>query len=78
MAASALGATYVVDVQHPQAIDTNAGTQEAPLKTIGAAARRAQAGDTVLVRPGAYRECVVLTNSGAPGRPIVFRSEVPH
>jgi parallel beta-helix repeat protein len=69
--------TYIVDTQHPQAADTNAGTREAPLKTISAGAARAVAGDTVLVRPGLYRESVPLTNSGAPGRPIVFRSEEP-
>lgn len=68
--------TYVVDNQHPQAADGNPGTREAPLKTISAAAARAVAGDEVLVRPGIYREAVTLTNSGAPGKPIVFRSEV--
>jgi parallel beta-helix repeat protein len=69
--------TFIVDTRHPAAADTNAGTREAPLKTISAAAARAVAGDEVVVRPGVYRECVVLTNSGALGRPIVFRSEAP-
>jgi hypothetical protein len=68
---------YHVDQGHPSAADTNPGTPEAPLKTVSAAAARAVAGDTVRVQPGVYRESVTLTNSGAPGRPIVFRSEVP-
>ena len=70
-------ATYVVDQSHPAAADTNAGTREAPLKTISAAAARAVAGDEVIVRPGVYRESVTLTNSGALGKPIVFRSAEP-
>ncbi len=77
MALGARAATYVVDNQHPAAADTNAGTREAPLRTISAAAARAEAGDTVLVRPGIYRESVTLTRSGEAGRPIVFMSEEP-
>lgn len=69
-------ATLVVDTRSPVAADTNVGTRAAPLKTVSAAAARATAGDEVLVRPGIYREAVTLTRSGAPGRPIVFRSEV--
>ncbi len=71
-------AVFVVDNQHPQAADTNAGTRAAPLMTISAAAARAVAGDEVLVRSGLYRESVTLTNSGTLGKPIVFRSEEPH
>lgn len=70
-------ATLVVDGQHQNAADTNAGTREAPLRTISAAAARAEAGDTVLVRPGTYREAVTLTRNGAPGNPITFVSEEP-
>ena len=77
LAGTAGAATYVVDQRNGAAADTNPGTREAPLKTVAAAAARAVAGDEVLVRPGVYREAVTLTNSGAPGRPIVFRSEEP-
>lgn len=77
LAATAQASTHVVDNQHPAAADTNPGTREAPLRTISAAASRAVAGDEVLVRPGLYRERVTLTNSGAPGKPIVFRSAEP-
>ena len=55
---------FYVSQQHPQAADTSAGTRETPLKTISAAAKMAQAGDTVVVGAGIYRESVTLTNSG--------------
>ena len=77
LAATANATTYVVDNGSPAAADTNPGTREAPLKTVSAAAARAVAGDEVIVRPGIYREAVTLTNSGALGKPIVFRSEEP-
>jgi hypothetical protein len=67
-----------VSQQHSQAADTGAGTREAPLKTISAAAKMAQAGDTVIVAPGMYRESVKLTHSGMAGKPIVFQSEAKH
>ncbi|MBW3635396.1 MAG: right-handed parallel beta-helix repeat-containing protein [Armatimonadetes bacterium] len=70
-------ATYVVDNQHPRAADTNAGTREAPFKTVSAAAAKARAGDEVVVRPGLYREAVTLRHSGQEGKPLIFRSETP-
>jgi hypothetical protein len=69
---------YYVDGQSPSASDADGSTTERPFKTIGAAAAKAQAGDTVVVRPGLYRESVVLKNSGKPGAPIVFKSEAKH
>ncbi|MCQ2500832.1 MAG: DUF1565 domain-containing protein, partial [Lachnospiraceae bacterium] len=54
------------------------GTKEAPFRTITAAARKAKAGDTVIVAPGIYRECVSPVNGGSsPNNRITFRSEVP-
>jgi hypothetical protein len=55
-----------VNLSHPeatdppadQAPDPRAGTADRPLKSINAAAAVAQPGDTVLVHPGIYRECV--------------------
>ncbi|MGQ9730341.1 MAG: right-handed parallel beta-helix repeat-containing protein [Candidatus Zipacnadales bacterium] len=52
-------ATYYVSQQSPNATDDNMGTEAAPLKSIGAAIRRVQPGDTVLVGDGVYREAVV-------------------
>jgi hypothetical protein len=63
-------AEYVVA---PQGDDAAAGTSAAPLRTIGAAAKRAGPGDTVTIRAGTYRETVVPARSGEPGRPITFR-----
>jgi len=44
----------------------------APFRTIDYAAQRAQAGDIVLVRKGAYREEVRPLNNGTAGAPIVY------
>jgi hypothetical protein len=71
----AWAATYVVDQRSPNAADANAGTREAPFKTIGKACEIARAGDIVLIRPGVYRESLIPQNSGAQGKPIVFRGE---
>ncbi|GAB3255550.1 hypothetical protein GCM10027425_15680 [Alteromonas gracilis] len=57
--------------------DTGAGTDAAPLCTIGAAAKRALAGDTVLVGPGVYREQVNPTATGEAGAPITYRATSP-
>jgi hypothetical protein len=50
--------------------DQNAGTLEAPFRTIQHAVNLADAGDTVLVRGGVYRENVDIRKSGVEGRPI--------
>ena len=48
-----------------------------PPETISRAADRAGPGDTVLVRPGIYRESVHLKHSGTPDAPIRFVAEKP-
>lgn len=70
--------TYVVDGGSAAAQDANPGTAAQPFKTIGRAAKAAQAGDLVLIRPGAYAEAVEVKNSGLPGKPIVFQATVWH
>ena len=65
-------ATYVVDCQALNALDTGPGTNAIPFKTINAAAKIAVAGDTVIVRPGLYREDVQITKSGTAKTPITF------
>jgi hypothetical protein len=70
--------------------DGNAGTSDAPFQTLQQAVNTALAGDTVVVRDGTYGHVnavgggdassveaspVTLYNSGAPGAPIVIKSE---
>jgi parallel beta-helix repeat protein len=63
--------TYQVD-QGAGCSPTGAGG--APFCTIAKAAAVAQAGDTVVVAAGTYREGVELPASGAPGAPITFKT----
>ena len=51
---------------------TRSGSAARPFCTIGAAAARASAGDTVKVARGTYRERVKVRSSGTASRPIVF------
>lgn len=64
----------------PHGDDLNAGTLSRPFRTIGAAYRRANPGDTVLVEPGIYTEPDELTldRSGTADAPIVIQSRVKH
>jgi len=66
--------TYYVDQSHPRANDKNPGTDDAPFKTIRAAAKAIQGGDTVIVMPGVYRETVGFSASGTPEKPTVIRA----
>ena len=56
--------------------DSGPGTGGTPLCTIGAAAGRAVAGDTVLVHTGTYAEQVNVVSSGTAALPITF-AEAP-
>ena len=56
--------------------DSGPGTAGTPLCTIGAAAGRAVAGDTVLVHTGTYAEQVTVLSSGTAALPITF-AEAP-
>jgi len=62
---------------NPVGDDTAGGDTDHPFQTISRAAFVAEAGDTVLIAPGIYREAVELTESGTPGRPIAFQAEKP-
>jgi len=68
-------ATYIVDTNHPQASDENPGTPDRPFKTISKAAAVVQAGDTVIVKAGVYRETVRMIRGGTPQKPITFLAE---
>jgi hypothetical protein len=67
-------AEYVVDQKSAAAGDENPGTAEKPFKTIGKGVATAQAGDTVVVKAGTYREQVVFKTSGAEGKPITLKA----
>ncbi len=69
------GATYVVDQRRSEASDDSPGSAEKPFKTIGRAAHAAQAGDTVLIRGGTYREWVKIDAKGDPAKPIIFAAD---
>jgi hypothetical protein len=56
-----MAATYHVS---KNGSDSNAGSQDAPFLTIGAAAFAARAGDTVIVHGGVYREWVCPQEGG--------------
>ncbi|MEM3088918.1 MAG: right-handed parallel beta-helix repeat-containing protein, partial [Candidatus Bathyarchaeia archaeon] len=64
-----------VDINHPRASDSNLGTLDLPFKTITKAAQVAQAGDTIVVKAGTYRETVRLERGGKPNAPITFVAE---
>ncbi|MEC0183171.1 right-handed parallel beta-helix repeat-containing protein [Paenibacillus peoriae] len=68
--ASAAGAAYYVATSGS---DSNAGTSDAPWKTIQYAADVAPAGSTVYVRGGVYNQKLKITRSGSASQgPIVF------
>lgn len=55
--------------------DTAPGTAEQPLRTVSAAAQRAEPGDVVTVHPGTYREQVKPARGGTAERQrIVYRA----
>ncbi len=47
------------------------------VRTIQEAVVKAGPGDTILVKPGIYREHVALVRGGAKGRPLTIRAEAP-
>jgi parallel beta-helix repeat protein len=68
----AAGATLYVDQSTASCSDAGGGTSGEPFCTIGAAAAKAIAGDTVIVAEGSYGENVTVANSGTSSAPIVF------
>ncbi|AWK88470.1 right-handed parallel beta-helix repeat-containing protein [Azospirillum thermophilum] len=72
--AALASATHVVA---PDGDDRSRGSMSAPLRSLGEAARRARAGDRVLIRPGVYRESVEIVHDGRPDAPILFEAEEP-
>ena len=67
------GKTYHVS-QKSNANGTPDGSRAKPFKTLKDAAQTAEAGDTVIVHEGVYRETLTPENSGNPTAPIVFKA----
>ncbi len=65
-------ATYYVDQNHPEASDTNPGTESLPWLTIQKAADTIISGDTVYIKEGIYNEQVIPLNSGSYGNYITY------
>jgi parallel beta-helix repeat protein len=72
MPASAAASTLYVDRNASACSDTGNGSTASPYCTIGAAATRANAGQTVMVRSGSYAESVTVKNTGTASAPIEF------
>src|ERR1035437_6874857 len=70
-AAAAAGNTYYVSTSGN---DANLGSLDQPFKTINHAAQIAQAGDTVFIRAGTYRETITPANSGVEGSHITYEA----
>jgi hypothetical protein len=54
--------------------DKNAGTQDAPWKTVARTLKQLKAGDTLYLRAGTYYESVLCESSGAKDAPITLRA----
>jgi parallel beta-helix repeat protein len=74
----AAATTYYVDANHPSARDTNPGTEALPFKTISKATGLVNAGDTVFVKAGIYRETVILSRNGTQAKPITVAARAGH
>ncbi len=71
---AAQAAEYLVDNRNPAASDKNSGTAAQPLQTIGAAVAKLQAGDTITIKAGVYREAFSVPVSGTADKPIVIQA----
>jgi len=67
-----MAATYHVDVNTGD--DSYSGNEDQPFRTINHATGLAQAGDTIRVKPGTYRESITFGNAGSAGSPITLEA----
>ncbi|MBP3360917.1 MAG: carbohydrate-binding protein [Clostridia bacterium] len=67
------GNTYYVS-KAAGASDLNDGSIDFPFKTLTKAGKVAQAGDTVIIREGVYRETFAPKNDGTAAAPITFKA----
>lgn len=60
----------------PAGNDHNPGSKSSPFKTITAAAKAAEPGDTIHINAGHYQGPLIIEKSGQPGAPITFLGEL--
>jgi parallel beta-helix repeat protein len=70
--AAADGSVLFVDRANPSCSDAGSGSASQPFCTVGAAAGRVSAGQTVQVAAGTYSENVTVPTSGTSTAPITF------
>ena len=70
--AAADGSVLFVDRANPSCSDAGSGSASQPFCTVGAAAGRVSAGQTVQVAAGTYSENVTIPASGTSTAPITF------
>ncbi|MEU1420863.1 PKD domain-containing protein [Kitasatospora sp. NPDC005751] len=70
---------YVDNSTTAHCSDAGAGTQAQPYCGIQAAADAAQPGQTVQIAPNrTYQGMITVRRSGLPGKPIVFKADIPY
>jgi len=67
-------ADFYVDSTASLASDENPGSEALPWLSIQHATQTAQAGDTIWVMPGVYRESITFANPGTEEAPITLRA----
>jgi parallel beta-helix repeat protein len=68
-----LAETYVVD--QAKGKDSNSGSANSPVQTLGAAVEKLEPGDTILIRDGVYREHVSVKVLGTESKPLVIKAD---
>jgi alpha-L-arabinofuranosidase len=67
--------TYTVNQHHPNASDSNLGTEDAPFLTINKAAQIVKAGEKVSIHSGVYKEIIQPVNGGlSPDKMISYEA----
>ncbi len=70
--------TYYVDNQSATCSNAGPGTESGPYCTIAAAVATHHApAETIIVKPGIYREQITIPGSGAAGAPYVIQAQGP-
>ncbi len=69
-----LGSGPALFVDPVRGNDRDAGSRQAPWKTLAHALTRLKAGDTLSLRGGTYYEAVTVTAAGTADRPVTVRS----